>query len=62
MTAALILLACLAHHPDRCERFEVIVERCELPQQQFAAASLWAAEHAGWTLRRLVGCEAGRPA
>lgn len=55
----LALVACLTGQPTRCERFEVMVETCELPMPAFAAAIRWAQERPQWTLKRVGPCQVG---
>ena len=60
--ATLLLIACLAEKPDRCERFEVVMERCVLPMEAWQAAVRWGLEHPAWRLRRIEACAEGLPA
>jgi hypothetical protein len=52
----LIVLACLAGHPDRCQEFRVPTQgelnmvQCVWRSQMMAAE--WQAQHPGWQIKR----------
>ncbi|MFO1036443.1 MAG: hypothetical protein U1E45_06335 [Geminicoccaceae bacterium] len=58
---ALLFLACLAHQPDRCQRFEVSwegsMQECMLFAQQRVAA--WMNEHPRFAPPRRFACTIG---
>ena len=61
MLVELVIVACLAQDPTRCETVrEPFNQEMELPQcvfvSQFRAAQ-WAGEHPKWTIRKFT-CEA----